>query len=185
MTPPYPVLNALAYQCAWLATVMSAANGHGWYTMPIALAQVGWHLARSEQVRSETGLLLCISGAGLMLDQMVLGTGWIQFTGDANASDRVPLWMAGIWLSFATTFNGALAWLQRRYWLAIGLAGLGGPLAYWAAARMGALVIVDLQATCLAYGMGFALLVPAGLAGASFLQQRPGHASASHAEHTQ
>jgi hypothetical protein len=53
-----------------------------------------------------------------------------------------PYWMLSLWIAFATTLNHSLRWLMSRP-AAAGLAGLiGGPLAYLAGAKLGALTLV-------------------------------------------
>jgi uncharacterized protein DUF2878 len=57
--------------------------------------------------------------------------------------------MLSLWIAFATTLNHSLRWLMTRP-VGAALAGaLGGPLAYLAGARLGALTLVT-PATTLA-----------------------------------
>ena len=52
-----------------------------------------------------------------------------------------PYWMLTLWIAFATTLNHSLRWLMHRP-VAAALAGaIGGPLAYLAGAKLGALAL--------------------------------------------
>jgi hypothetical protein len=50
----------------------------------------------------------------------------------------IPLWLMGVWLTFAILPNHSLAWLKNRLRLSALLGALGGPLAYWAGVRLDA-----------------------------------------------
>jgi hypothetical protein len=50
-----------------------------------------------------------------------------------------PPWMAALWPNFVTTLHTSLGWLAGRYRLAALLGAVGGPLSYYAGARLGAL----------------------------------------------
>src|SRR5205085_49591 len=52
-----------------------------------------------------------------------------------------PLWMVSLWMVFATTLNHSLRWLASRPWAAALAGGIGGPLAYFAGEKLGALSI--------------------------------------------
>ena len=49
-----------------------------------------------------------------------------------------PPWMIGLWLNFAATLNQSLGWLHGRPLLAALFGAIGGPLAYYGGARLGA-----------------------------------------------
>jgi hypothetical protein len=52
-----------------------------------------------------------------------------------------PPWMLALWLAFATTFRSSLAWLiAKPQWCAL-FGALGGPIAYVAGAKLGAISI--------------------------------------------
>jgi hypothetical protein len=53
-----------------------------------------------------------------------------------------PLWILALWVAFALTFNHSLQWLAGRRLLCAALGAAGGPLAYAAAARLGAVTLM-------------------------------------------
>lgn len=71
-----------------------------------------------------------------------------------------PAWIVALWLAFATTFNVSLRWLQGRHGLSAALGLIGGPLAWFAGSRMGALELSDLKLDLLVIGVGWAVLMP-------------------------
>jgi hypothetical protein len=65
-----------------------------------------------------------------------------------------------MWMVFATTLNLSLRWLQGHRLAAIGLGAIGGPLAYWGGARLGAMEFVVPVAATAALAIGWAVLTP-------------------------
>jgi hypothetical protein len=65
-----------------------------------------------------------------------------------------------MWMLFATTLNVSLRWLRRYPLAAIALGAIGGPLAYWAGARLGAMEFAAPVAATAALAFGWALLTP-------------------------
>ena len=70
-------------------------------------------------------------------------------------------WMVALWPNFATTFHTSLSWLAGRYALAAGLGAVGGPLSYYAGARLGALTLPDAPLkSLLIIGLVWAAVLP-------------------------
>ncbi|MEK9778156.1 MAG: DUF2878 domain-containing protein, partial [Methylophilaceae bacterium] len=70
-----------------------------------------------------------------------------------------PLWIVVMWLLFAMTLNHSLSWLKRRYVLSFVFGALGGPLAYVAGEKLGAVEITsDLSLVILA--ISWAMITP-------------------------
>jgi len=132
--------NFLAYQLAWLAVVVSAARDATWVGISIVLllAAVHLRLRRSPRELRAIGLAVLI---GLLVDSTLALTGQVRFA-SAWPPGLAPCWMLSLWAAFATTLNHSLRWLMMRP-VAAALAGAaGGPLAYLAGAKLGALALV-------------------------------------------
>jgi hypothetical protein len=54
-----------------------------------------------------------------------------------------PVWIIAMWAGFATLLHVALRWLLPHRWLAALLGAVGGPLAYYAGMRLGAVNFPD------------------------------------------
>ena len=65
-----------------------------------------------------------------------------------------------MWALFATTLNLALRWLKGRPLLASVFGALGGPLAYYAGERLGAVEMPHQASALLALAAGWAVLMP-------------------------
>jgi hypothetical protein len=132
--------NFLAYQLAWFAVLISAGFGMAWAGAAAAIVVAAVHLALRRDPL-ELQLIAIAAGIGLLVDSTLAITGQVRFA-SAWPPGFAPYWMLSLWIVFATTLNHSLRWLMTRP-VAAGLAGAaGGPLAYLAGAKLGALTIV-------------------------------------------
>jgi hypothetical protein len=153
-------VNVVAYQCAWLACVLSAAAMRPSIGFIVVAAVVLWHLCSAAQPRRELGLIAVAALLGAVFETLLLAAGWVSMPQALLFASATPLWMVALWAAFATTLNVSLRALRQRYLLSAVLAGLGAPLAYYAGARLGALQWVREAPALLAIGLGWALLTP-------------------------
>ena len=131
--------NFVAYQLAWFAVLIGAALGMAWAGAAVAMLVTAVHvtLHRGPLELQLIGLAL---GIGLLVDSTLAITGQVRFA-SAWPEGFAPYWMLSLWIVFATTLNHSLRWLMNRP-VAAALAGaVGGPLAYLAGAKLGALTI--------------------------------------------
>jgi Protein of unknown function (DUF2878) len=154
------LLNVAQFQVGWFACVLSAAAGHAWIGAAVAVNIVGIHLMRIENRFAELLLVIAAALVGLVADTMLIQSGWLTFAAGASAYGMTPYWMVTLWMIFATTLNHSLTWLHRNAVLAAVFGGLGGPLAYYAGERLGALRIADSFAAFGGIAIVWALALP-------------------------
>ena len=131
------LFNFLAYQVAWFAVILGAAHDYAWAGAVVALIVAAIHLSRRPALL-EYKLIGAAVMLGLIVDTTLVMSGQVRF--DANGVLPIaPYWMLSLWIAFATTLNHSLRWLMLRPATAAVLGALGGPLAYFAGARLGAL----------------------------------------------
>ena len=153
-------LNFAAFQLGWFACVLGAAYGAAWAGTAAAMAIVAWHIARAERPRAEILLALISAAIGAVWDSALALVGWISYPGGALLEGTAPHWIVALWMLFATTLNLSLAWLKRSVALAAAFGAVGGPLAYWAGERLGALTLAEPTAALVALSAGWAVLTP-------------------------
>jgi hypothetical protein len=112
-----------------------------------------WHVAEAPRPAREAAIAAIAALTGAVFENVLLALGWMQ------VQDGV-YWLVALWALFATTLNGSLRMLQGRPWLAAGLGAVGGPLAYYAGARLGALELVQPAAMMAALALAWALATP-------------------------
>jgi hypothetical protein len=150
------LLNIAAYQIAWFACVLGAANQLPWVGTVVALAVVAQHLALSSQRRIELKLVVAAAVIGLVLDTALVMSGFVGFSSGVLIDGVTPHWMLGLWIVFATTLTASMRWLVTRPLLAIAFGALGGPIAYYAGMKLGAMTIDSSATALMAIGIGWA-----------------------------
>lgn len=135
------VLNAVAYQLVWFATVLGAGRGLWWPGPLAALAFIALHLGvfvrDGGERRHDLVLVVAAVACGLVIDGVLSASGAIVFAPAAPAlpAGGAPLWMLTLWGAFALTLRHSLRAVTARPLLAAALGAIGGPLAYLGAAR--------------------------------------------------
>lgn len=137
--PGYALVNLVATQAAWLVAVLAGARGSWWPGVAAVGAVMAAHLLASARPAHEGGRLAVAGIIGFAIDALLGATGACSWTGGAADGRVPPPWLTALWPNFATMLTGGLAWLVPRWRLAVAFASLGGPLAYFAGARLDAL----------------------------------------------
>jgi hypothetical protein len=154
------ISNVVLYQLGWFACVLGAAHGRPWLGPLAAAAIIAWHLAHAALARPELALIACAVLLGALFDTLLAQSGWVHFSAGALIAGTAPCWMMALWGIFATTLNVSLRSLRTHPVLAMILGALGGPLAYFAGARLGALALVAAGPALSAIAIGWAALTP-------------------------
>lgn len=159
---PMMIQNFVLFQIGWLCCVMSGANQfHSLTGVVIVSIIVMIHLQRANDSISEIVLILFAMIIGTLWDSSLMRAGLFQFSSASLIGGLAPLWLIAMWALFATTLNVSLKWLKGRYWLAAILGATGGPLAYYAGQRLGAVAFSDTTLAMLAIAAGWAIIMPA------------------------
>ncbi|MEZ5294077.1 MAG: DUF2878 domain-containing protein [Vicinamibacterales bacterium] len=155
------LLNYVLYQTGWFATVLGAASGHALAGSVVALAGLGLHLALCRSRRAEWTLVAVAGALGLVVDSAQTALGLLTFPSGTLAGWLCPPWIVVMWMQFATTFRfGLRPLLERPAWTALAGA-VGGPLAYLAGERIGAVALGEPRAAALAVlGVVWAVALP-------------------------
>ncbi|MDX5299977.1 MAG: DUF2878 domain-containing protein [Gammaproteobacteria bacterium] len=149
------LINVALFQAGWFLCVLypsalSAAFG---------LALVGVHSAlQRPHWAPELRIIGLLSLPGLLLDSLLLGTGVLAVVG--SDSSIIPLWLVAIWLLFSATLTHSLRWMIQRPYLPWIAGPIGGPLAYMAAERLGAITINETPFGLIALALGWGLVFP-------------------------
>jgi len=148
----FNICNIVAYQAVWLACVAGAAHGRPWLGALAASVVVAVHLALVDARKLDLKLIALAAVIGFMVDSALAAAGLIEFTSGVWVQGWTTYWMLALWVTFATTLMHSLHWLLDRPWLAVLTGALGGPVAYYAGARLGALRLHSLDLALLAVG---------------------------------
>jgi hypothetical protein len=155
------LLNFAAFQVGWSCCVLGAAGGRSWLGPAVVVVLVALHLTFRPHARREARLLLFVGVIGTLIDSAFAVTGTVSYGGNHGVSWMAPLWISALWVNFGTTIRVSLRWLQDRPGLAALLGAFAGPLAYYAAFRLGAVHLPHPAWSLVLLGLAWAAVVPA------------------------
>ncbi len=130
--------NFCLYQLGWFACVWGAGIDRPGLGMTCAVVLVVVHLRLSGGTLRQLTLMATAGVIGLTIDTLQLWWGVFHFPHGVVVPWLAPLWVGVLWIQFATILPFSLRWLSRRYWLSAVLGLVGGPLAYYAGEKAGA-----------------------------------------------
>jgi hypothetical protein len=159
------ILDFALFNVGWFAAILGAANGLPWLG-PIVIALLT--LGRLWLLKFASGALVLYALAfviGYAADLAVVMAGALDFPPVARwpapLDHPVPLWMPAMWINFAGALHFSLSLLRKRYALAAAVGLVGGPLAYYAGERLGAVELVGpLWRSLLAVGLEYLIALP-------------------------
>ncbi len=129
------LLNLILFQACWMAAVAGAGQGY-WWTGPAAvLVFMAIVLKTSRWPRADLELAGIAAVAGFMIDSAYVHYGLLQFAAPVPTPYLAPIWIVGMWVSFALTLNHSLSFLKGRPVIATVFGLIGGPVAYYVAAQ--------------------------------------------------
>ncbi|MDX2258480.1 MAG: DUF2878 domain-containing protein [Hyphomicrobiaceae bacterium] len=134
-------LNIAAFQAAWLALALSAANGEPHWGIMVAGIALALHLLRSPHWQPEATLAGLVTAAGVTVETALGMAGVLAPAAPFAWSPLPPLWLIALWAAFATTLNVGLRPLAGRPVLQAVAGGVLAPLAYGLGIEIGALVV--------------------------------------------
>lgn len=154
------VLNFVLFQVGWFACVLGAANQLPWLGFVIAASLAGIQLAFVAKPVKELQLLLVACVIGATFDQLILNHGVVHYQANGWSAGLVPVWIIGLWMVFASTLNASLRWLREKYVIGVLFGAIGGPLAYMAAEKLGAVTLTITPSSHIVLAVGWGVLTP-------------------------
>ena len=165
------VLNLVAFNLGWLASVLGGAAGVPWAGVMVVTGVVALHLFLARQPGEEIKIVGVALLLGVVWDSALVAAGWITYPSGMVVPGAAPFWIVAMWANFVTLLNVSLRWLRGRPALAALLGAAGGPLTYWGGAQLGGATLVAPAAVLGALAVGWAVFTPALVA---FAQRHDG-----------
>jgi len=155
------IQNFILFQVGWFSCVIGGANtNYYWTGIVVVTAIVAVHLFRSNNPRNEIMLIAITMLLGTAWDSSLMMAGLFSFTNGVVFAGLVPFWMIAMWALFATTLNVSMKWLKNKYLVAAAFGAVGGPVAYYAGHRIGAIDFNDTLTALLVIAAGWAVIMP-------------------------
>ncbi len=177
MIMKYKLINFILFQAGWLAVVLLGSGQFHWMGPAVVAAIVTWHLVTSPSPQAEAHLILYALGIGIIWENLLTLTGVVIYPYGQVSDGLAPVWIMAMWAMLATTLNLSLRWLHGRFLLAGAFGVIGGPLAFLAGERLGAVIFPDATLAMLVlaagWGLMFTLLVLLAMRNDGFLLMFP------------
>jgi len=154
------IKNLVLFKLGWVACVMLAAAGQPVMATLVVAAVVVAHLVTVPVKSKESMLLVSAAVIGMTWESLLVRFGIVSYPGYTVAAALAPYWIVAMWVLFATTINHGLRWIKRS-WIVASAAGLiGGPLAFFSGAQLGAVEFSNTLLALVSIGVGWAVLLP-------------------------
>lgn len=154
------IINFLLFKLGWVACVMGAAREMSWVGL-VAVAMVcAVHLALASRPARELVLLAAAAFIGVTWESVLVAQGLLDYGRTGSPPGIAPYWIVAMWVLFATTLNVSMNWLKKHPLLSVVAGAIGGPMAFVAGERLGAVQFADEALSLAVIGVGWALLLP-------------------------
>jgi hypothetical protein len=136
------LVNYTLYQIGWFACVLGGASHRPWTGCLIAMVLVSVHVALSVERSLEIRLAVLATTVGAVVEMVQIASGTYRFTSGTLMDALPPPWLLVMWGQFATTFRFSLRGVMRRPLFAGLFGAAGGPIAFLAGERLGAVTLL-------------------------------------------
>jgi len=152
------LVNFAFYQTGWLLCVFGAVHGFVILSILFALFFIAMHIRCSSRKLNEVFYVMTVMICGYVIDSLLVMIGLFSY--EAMGVDYLaPIWIAALWAMFSVTIGSSMAWMTDKYITASVLGGIFGPLAYYAAEKIGAVYILTSH-SLLTQAMVWAVVMP-------------------------
>lgn len=155
------IVNFVIFQISWFACVLGAANGMPWQALIFVLVVILLELLLTKaNLKNEMILITTVGIIGATFDQLILNHQLLAYASHGWSNAIVPIWIIALWIGFASTLNVSLRWLRDYPKSAFLFGAIGGPLAYLAAEKLGAVQLLITPNSIIALAIGWGILMP-------------------------
>lgn len=160
-----PFLNrtfsTIIFYVGWIVCLREATLEHSYYGLLLVVSFLVYFLYYSTCRKADALLLVLVLLMGPLSDILYAQLGLLYYHSMHSLSGWFPpLWVFILWSLFAANIH-LFSWLKDRWWLAVLLGALGGPISYLSVVRLGgASILKSLPLTYATIGGAWAILLP-------------------------
>jgi hypothetical protein len=156
----HKIINFVLFQVGWFACVRGAAKQMPWLGVIFMFLFLVWHVSQAKQAKPEIILVIITVIIGGIYDLVMTHNNLLSYQAHGWSTDLPAAWILALWAEFAMILNVSLRWMRRRWLIALLFGAIGGPLAYIAAAKLGAVTLNALPLSYVALSAGWAIITP-------------------------
>lgn len=152
------IINAVLFQALWFACVLGGAAQTLWPALIAGAVMIIWQSLPNNRHANDRLLVVAAMILGLIIDTCWTLFGAMQFAHHAPLGGLAPAWIIVMWVGFALTINHSMAWLRKHPLLPALMGFIGGPMAYLAGRKLGAVeYLIDPLILSLLLGIAWAI----------------------------
>ena len=155
----FKIINFVLFQAAWFVCVLGASYNQTYLALALSIIILLIHFSLIKKRMLDLKLIIIAGLIGLLFDGVLLNFDLIIYNDPGLPYPYTPIWIVMLWMIFAMTLNHSLAWLSQKYYLAILFGAIGGPLAYIAGEKLGAITLLSTN-SIITLSIGWALITP-------------------------
>ena len=155
----FKIINFVLFQAAWFVCVLGASYNHTYLALTLSLIILLLHFAIIKNRMLELKLIIIAGLIGLLFDGALLNFDLIIYNDPGLPYPFTPIWIVMLWMIFAMTLNHSLAWLSQKIYVSVLFGAMGGPLAYIAGEKLGAITLLSTY-SIITLSIGWALITP-------------------------
>jgi len=153
------ILNFALFQLGWFACILGAAHNYVYLALVFSATLILLHLKITSCNIADIKLFGLAVLIGAFFDGFLQFQQLILYNNPGWPYPLPPLWILCMWVIFAMTLNHSLKWMQGRLVLSVIFGLIGGPLAYIAGEKLGAISVASPIALYL-LAAGWAIITP-------------------------
>ena len=153
------IINFVLFQLIWFVCILGAAINETHAAVAVSLTIILFHFYLTKDKKNELKIVIIASIIGFLFDGFLLKSELVLYANHGWSYSITPLWIIILWMGFAITINSSLSWLKKKLNLSILFGAIGGPLAYLAGEKLGAVTLLTSD-TLLVIATGWAIITP-------------------------
>ena len=155
----FKIINFVLFQAGWFIGVLGASYNQTYLALTLSIVILLVHFALIKNRILELKLIIIAGLIGLLFDGALLNFDLIIYNDPVLPYPFTPIWIVMLWMFFAMTLNHSLAWLRQKIYISILFGALGGPLAYIAGEKLGAITLLSTNSIII-LSIGWAFITP-------------------------
>jgi len=138
-------------QVGWFGCILGATNGYPLIGPGIVGLLMALHVTMSSRKWHLIRLSVIVAIFGATLDGVLTITGVLNFPVNTSIGWPSPIWMVALWINIVPAIDGLALLLGPGVFLPAIVGAVGGPVAYFAGANLGAVTLTP--STLIALGL--------------------------------
>lgn len=152
------------YYLIWIMCVLSSAQNQAWLGMSLSTilltGQIFWQIKIAHDSRHLWAFIFQLTLCGLIVDSSLAWFDMIVYQDNFFAPYLCPPWLLILWAELALILHALMRFLWARPWYTAAFSAVGFPLAYLAAATLGAAELTHGVWSAAVVGIVWMILLP-------------------------